>query len=246
MAYDMKRVAVACIASLLAIGAGWRNASAQCSGGQMTAVFVVSGLRPGTDRHLDRLAVFQVGENPSPSDSQNIAAVNRIQPRWYYRRIEQVGTFIQYFDEPVDFGGVGIVDSRDGTVVFAGTVIWMGRGVVNYPAESSHSWSFDPSNEASAPASLGIMSNCYWYFETPEEITAATLSFLRHTDVLQSFSSCAAYSAVSYVYTPSVGMTDPEVAKCIVIVSGHCGAPWSGEPTSVEHQTWGAVKGMFR
>lgn len=221
---------------------------ADCSDGEMTAVFIVSGIYPGTDLQLDLLTVFPVGETTYPTDEQMISSILSIQPGYNYQQTELVGPFYQYFQHPGDFGAVAIVDSRNGAVDFAGTVVWMGEGSVNAPSVSTFDWSFPSVNPASEPQSVEVMDNPYWNesLSTPEEVTDSTLAYLRQTDVLLSFNACGPYSVVSYIYTPAVGATDPLVAQCVVLVSGHCGPPWSGEPVSTESVSWGQVKSLFR
>jgi hypothetical protein len=139
-------------------------------------------------------------------------------------------------------------------ILSAGTVIWLGIGETNYPAESTHEWSQISGSEAVAPDSLGIMDNSHWYehpdwvaqYGSESSITASVVDFLRQFDVLQSFGECGGYSAVSYVYTPAVGATQPNLAKCIVFVRGACGPPWSEIPVAAEGESWGGVKGLFR
>lgn len=237
-------------ALLLCLAAISATANAQCPSNEMTAVFIVSGIYPGTNLQLETLAVSPLGEVTTPSDSEIIASIMQVQPMQFYSRLEQVGSLFQYYASAADAGGVALVDSRDGAIPFAGTVIWMGRGDVTVPAESSHSWSLIPGTFGPAPAGIGLMSNHDWpsgeQYGTPDQITASALTLLRQTDVLQSFGACGPYSVVSYIYTPAVGATIPEYARCVVIVSGTCGPPWNGGLVVEEGLSWGAVKGLYR
>lgn len=181
---------------------------------------------------LTLLDVEPLGPVTNPSIAEMIEAVEAVQPvpGPDYNHRGQVGSFHLFEADPIDLGGTAIVDGRDGRVVFAGTVIWLGFGAVTSPVESSHPWSFPTGEPALEPASLGILPNLAWpdHYETPADITARALDYLRGSDVLQSFSNCGEYDVVSYIYTPSVNpYVPPETTSLIVIVSGQCGPPWA-------------------
>jgi len=179
---------------------------------------------------LDLLDVAPIGTVTNPSIAEMIEAVDAIQPHSYYQHQAQAGPFHLFFAEPGDLGGCAIVDGRDGRVIFAGTVVWMGPGSVTLPVESSHSWSFPPGDPATEPATVEILPNYYWFeqYGTPNEITDAVVNYLRGSDVLRSFSDCGSYDVVSYIYTPEgiPGMS-PDTASQVIIVSGLCGQPWA-------------------
>jgi hypothetical protein len=196
---------------------------------------------PGTDLQwsaeidelrLELLDVAQVGTVTNPSIAEMIEAVEAVQPGpgFNYYHQAQAGPFHLFYAEPMDFGGCAIVDGRDGRVVFAGTVVWLGPGSVTLPMESSHSWSFPPGDPAADPTGVEIMPNYNWseQYGTPNEITDAVVNYLRGSDVLRSFSDCGSYDVVSYIYTPEgiPGMS-PDAASQVIIVSGRCGPPWA-------------------
>ena len=85
-----------------------------------------------------------------------------------------------------------------------------------------------------------------WPYGSETDIADATLNLLRQLDVLHSFAQCGDYSAISYVYTPTVGLLDPLQAQCVMIVRGSCGPPWNGAPVAIESHSWGGVKALFR
>jgi len=252
-----KSLIVVILAIAIQVFANAPLAHSQCSDNEYTAVFVVSGIYPGTNLQLDLLSVIPVGESTYPSDEEITATIAALQPSYMYQQtefIEQSGHFYQYFQDPGDFGSVALVDSRDGAIVFAAPVIWMGSQEINTPSQSTHEWNLDPLFEATPPQSIEIMSNLYWVdhegwqsiYGTPEGITNSAIEFLRQTDVLFSFGQCGPYEVVSYIYTPWVGNTWPDLAKCIIVVNGKCSPPWSDGAVAVEAQSWGSVKALFR
>ncbi len=181
---------------------------------------------------LELLDVAPLGMVTNPSIAEMIEAVEAVQPGPYFNYYHQAqeGPFHLFFAEPLDFGGSAIVDGRDGRVVFAGTIVWLGFGSVTLPVESSHSWSFPPGDPAAEPASVGILPNHGWLeqYGTPADITDTVVDYFRGSDVLRSFSDCGAYDVVSYIYTPDGGLgLDPSSASLVLIVSGLCGPPWA-------------------
>jgi hypothetical protein len=223
-------------------------ALADCSDGEMTAVFLVSGLYPDLVPQVELLSVAPVGTQTDPDEAEMIAAIEAVQPGYSYQHVASVADFHLFYADPVDFGACAIVDGRDGAVLFAGTVVWSGAGAVTLPDASSHDWSPSGGDPAPAPASLGILPNPEWGdgFGLPADITDATLAVLRETDVLASFAACDPYGVASYIYTPVVGLTDPSVALNVIIVSGRCGPPWNGDPVAAERTSWQRVKALFR
>lgn len=209
-----------------------------CSEDEHTALFIVDNIYPGEDLQLRLLDVAPVGPITNPTIAEMIEAVEAVQPGQYtdYQLQAQAGPFNLFFAEPIDFGGSAIVDGRDGRVIFAGTVIWLGFGSVSYPVESSHTWSFPPGDPAAEPASTEILPNGAWSDQNgiPADITESVVDFLRGSDVLQSISDCGDYDVLSFIYTP-IGNpgVDPSSASLIVIVSGQCGPPWSDPVSSV-------------
>ena len=229
-------------------------ATAQCSEEEMAAVFIVSGIYPGTSLQIEMLHLHRVGEATYPDEQQLLDAINAVQPGDYYLQVGLVGPLYHYFNEPMDFGGVAIIDSRDGVVTFAGTVVYMGVGEPSFPVVSTHNWNALAGSLAAPPDSLGVMNNLFWpddfdwesQYGSEVGIAGSVLDLLRQLDVLHSFAQCGDYSAISYVYTPSVGVIQPTYAQCVVVVRGSCGPPWNGAPISIESQSWGRVKGLFR
>ena len=39
-----------------------------------------------------------------------------------------------FYESPLDFGGVGVVNARNGLSVFGGSIIWAGIGEITYPS----------------------------------------------------------------------------------------------------------------
>lgn len=234
----ISRLSCRCLLGVLAAWCAWMatgEAIADCSTGELTAVFIVDDIYPLTAPQLSLLSILPLGPPTEPSEAEMIAAIEAIQPGFAYTHWHQAGPFHLYFAEPLDYGACAIVDGRDGRVVFAGTVTWMGLGSVTRPHVSSHAWSFPAGDPAPPPASTEILPPFEWapaYYGTPAEITSAVVDVLRRSDVLHSFADCDAYSVVSFIYTPAVGMVDPDEARNVVIVSGRAGPPWNDFATS--------------
>ncbi len=211
------------------------TAIADCSDVELTAVFLVSDIYPLGAPQLTLLDIAAIGPVTNPSEVEMVAAAQAVQPESYYHHMAQAGPFHLFVSEPDDWGACAIVDGRDGRVVFAGTVIWMGEGTVTLPVESSHLWAFSPGDPAPPPESIDILPNGYWsdQYGTQVDITGAVVEYLRDSNVMHSFGDCDSYDVVSYIYTPTVGTVWPDVASSVIILSGRCGPPWNDVITAV-------------
>ena len=237
------------LACLLLVGLGAGTGRGQCSDNELTAAFVLDNICPQSAlMEIETVDIVPVGEVTNPSDAAMQAAVQALQPGSYLQQ-SGAGPFYHYWDSPSDYGACALVDGRDGRVVFAGTVIWSGSGVVNLPLASSHDWSFPGGDPAAAPEAIAYLDNPEWADDPPlcaqTEATVAALDLLRQTDVLQGFAACGPYTVVSYIFTPVVGLTDPYAAKLVILVSGTCEAPWNGQPVPVDDTTWSGLKALY-
>lgn len=237
------------LAAALLVGAATGPATADCSDGEVSAVFRISGLLPGEAMSVDVLAVTPLGMVTYPDDNAIIAGLLAllpdVAPAW--QPLADAGPVTLFASPPADFGGAALVDRRDGAILFAGTVVWSGQGHVVTPAVSTHTWTGGLPEPAASPASLGIMV-MEWddYHGTPAAITDAALEILRRTDVLHSFAACGEYSVAAFIYTPAVGDLVATVAELVVVVQGRCGPPWNGDPVANEPHSWSTIKDLFR
>ena len=203
---------------------------ADCPETEVTAVFKVDNIYP-LDLQLELLGIVPVGPITNPSEADMVAAVEAVQPGYTYDHMDRAGPFHLFFSDYGDWMANAIVDGRDGRVVFAGTVLWMGGGSATLPVQSSHPWSFPLGDQAPLPDSLEILPNHYWDDEdypSEAQITNAVVDFLRDSDVVRSFGLCDSYSMVSYIYTPDIMFIGhPETSSSIIILSGRCGPPWN-------------------
>lgn len=228
------------------------TADAQCCDQEVTAVFVVDGIHPGTDLQLRDLMIRGTEDVSYPSDKDMIEAVAAVQPNDYcnYVRLDTAVDLVQFFCEPMDFGGIGLVDQRTGEVAFAGTTVWMGTGAVTCPPFSTHAWSWPAEPAAAPPSELGVLHSPLWpdlpEYDSQETIAAALLTYLRGTDVLMSFAACGTYSAVSYIYVPTACCEEPVTAAGVVVVRGTCGPPFNNQPIAVDRKAWSGVKALYR
>ncbi len=212
----------------------------------MTAVMILGQIIPGADQALEMLDVFPVGEITYPPENEILSLINDIEPCGYYSQAGSVGQYRHYFCEPGDFGASAVVDERTGQVPFLGTVIWAGTGGVMVPVESSHDWAVVGGAPAIGPSSIEVFPSDLIYFMEEATLVANVMAELDQTDVLQSFAACGDYRVAILPYFPAVGLTQPQLAKAVVIVNGTCGAPWNGEPVPVDEKGWGAVKSLYR
>lgn len=227
------------------LGAGM--ALADCSENEMTAVFVVEGIEPGWFPSITTLEMSPVIDITNPSDEEMYQAILAVTDCWPGGLQECRGHYCFYSGTGM-MNHAAFVDNRTCDVIFSGSIIWMGEGSVEVPLSSSHEWSYPGGPPAPEPQEIDVFSHPDGWVEdeTPEELTARVLERLRNTDVLKSFGECGPYSAMTFIYYPTVGGIDYSVAKLIVIVSGHCGEPWNVETVAVEQSSWSGVKRLFK
>lgn len=235
------------VAVVMAMLGSAPQAVAVCSETEHVAIFVFDNLAPSFTPQVTTLAVTPVGEAVFP-DMDQISGIlmQYFQSGQGVGPGELAGNMWSWWG--VQQSAQAIVDRRDGAVLFAGTMVWMGNGQLLHPLVSSHEWEVVASEQAPAPTITITIANGYWSTAQPTEaeLTASAVSYLRSTDVIHSFADCGEYRAVAWVYTPSVGGTDVSVAKLIVAIDGTVGAPWNGQSVADEKASWGGFKVQYR
>ena len=226
---------------------------AQCSDQDYIAVFVLSGLEPGyLPMQTELLSVSQVGPSTFPPNSEISHSILQAlggNPNPVLVPIEIIGNMWNWIG--VQSSSQALVDQRDGSVLFAGTVAWAGAGEMKYPATSSHSWEFLLGNSAPEPISVATLGNSNWdgMELTSEQLTSMAVEYLRATDVFRSFGECGEcgeYVVTGLVYTPGVGALQSLAARLIIAVEGTIGAPWNGPSVPVVGTSWGQLKVLYR
>lgn len=248
----------ACLIFVLALGlvpSGPASVTGQTCEPELTGVFLVEGIYPGNDLVLAVMHIREVGEATYPGEEEMLAGVEAVfagDPYFAYfhfQPVGQAGNFRLYLAEPGDFGACAVVDRRDGAVVFASGVVWMGFGATVVPAGSSHEWTYQAGPPATPPGGVAILDNIFWndeYFTPQDYVVQLAVDHIRQTDVLHSFGECAPYTVTGYLHTPTVGTTDPFAAVQVLIVSGHAGPPWGPEPVDTTPTSWDMVKATYR
>ncbi len=227
------------------------SSHAQCSDEDYVAVFVLSGLDPDyAPLQIEIMSVSQVGPNTYPPESeilQNVWDAFGYQVTAYQMPSELIGNMWSWTGSGGDISSQALVDQRDGSVLFAGKIVWMGTGYIYRPTSSSHPWELLTGDLAPEPISVGTFVNWYWEGTqlTSEQLTSMAVELLRTTDVIHSFGDCGDYSVTGWVHTPTVGGLDTWSASLIITVEGKIGPPWNGQ-VPVSTQSWGSVKAMFR
>lgn len=222
---------------------------------ELTGVFLMGGIYPGTALSLDVMHISEVGPATYPTEAELLEIVTEVYvddyfyPYYYHQPVALVGNFQLFLAQPMDFGTVTIVDIRDGSVVFASGMVWMGFGETVHPESSSHEWVWEAGPLAPEPAGVSIIPSLGWdddYWGSQEDLTQISLDYIRQTDVMHSFGTCAPYQVTSFLHTPTVGATDPNVAVEVLIISGYAGPPWGPDPIDTTPTSWDMVKAVYR
>ncbi len=125
-----------------------------------------------------------------------------------------------FYEPPLDFGGVGVVNARNGKSVFGGGIVWLGMGQISYPA------TFEP------PASLGAKCATStlvppargWDLRDgtvlPDSDVTAALDVVWDTALPDGlWQGGYVFDAVVLLYPPAMGVFDPSVAEWVVLVN---------------------------
>jgi hypothetical protein len=125
-----------------------------------------------------------------------------------------------FWQAPGDFGGVGVVNARNGTSVFGGSVVWDGKGAITYPA------TFNPPEALGEGCVTSIMKPPARGFDlvgvealTQAEVDAA-LDVVWKTALPEGlWKPGYVFDAMVLLYPPTVGDFDESVAEWIVLVN---------------------------
>jgi hypothetical protein len=231
------------------VAAGSTAVHAQCSGHEMVSVVVLDNVEmPDPERDLwlvERVHIAPLGPITNPTDPEIVAAIQAATGTDCLQELrETVGDFRLYWGCAWDFITTSIVDTRTGEVPFAGWVHWAGLGDIIVPDSSTHALKVDPRPISRPPAEVSTIPNSLWEFPNG---TAEAVVFLSFSDLFHSYADCGPYTVTGYTYTPRVGYPKEDVraaAKLVIIVRGELGPPWV--PVSVESESWGQVKALYR
>lgn len=120
---------------------------------------------------------------------------------------------------PGDFGGFALVSEGSGAVVAAGGVVWAGRGGYWVP----NAWrpaSDILCGDAQQTPTEQVVEGETCTGDGPNGTTASqAMSLALSTNLAQAIAAQGAFTARTYLYTPSVGACAPDVAEWLVILS---------------------------
>lgn len=110
------------------------------------------------------------------------------------------------YNSPGDFGDVTWFDKTTGTELFAGTIIWAGKGERTFPEKIKSPSSYEKlKTPTPMPAFIPLYHSEYHVdTETDYEGTWDAIKYLQEVSWLTSSSQ-----AYIYLYQPSVGVGDP-------------------------------------
>lgn len=222
------------------------ESSAQCSSGEMTAVYLLDGVLLGQEISIELLNVYEVGEFIFPSEEEMIESLPPSQFITYTLR-SSVGPFSFFYCSPCDFGATAIVDNRSGELVFAATTGWWGEGSISVPEFPNRSSSIC-AQQANGPTEFGVFDNPDWYFHSSDEINEMNvriLAYLEMIDTVVDFENCGEYTLVLHLYSPS-GQWLLGNERGVAIISGFCSPLWGNSLVNTESACWGSVKALFR
>jgi hypothetical protein len=121
--------------------------------------------------------------------------------------------------DPSDFGGFALVSEKSGAVVAAGGIVWDGRGSYWAPQAWRPAADILCGDQQAAPKEQVIGAEAC-EGDGPQGTTAAqAMSVALSTNLAKAIAAQGAFTARSYLYTPTVGACSPGVAEWLVILS---------------------------
>jgi hypothetical protein len=129
--------------------------------------------------------------------------------------VSHLGDFAVLHISPGDFGAIAVSDPCSGRVLFAGSVIWAGRGEQLYPAVPIEPDALERTpGQAPPPQRLDVLGQDY---EPEEQAGLAAWDSVRYLNLVKDLAS-SPYSVLVYLYPRSVGAFFPENADWIIFV----------------------------
>lgn len=123
---------------------------------------------------------------------------------------------------PTDFGAFALVGAESGAVVAAGGVEWSGRGNYVTPSWKEASPLACGTAKATPSSSFTDVGDCpdsdgQAIGATPD----AALELALRTNIARYYDANGPFSVYVYLYTPTVGACDPNVAEYVVVFTRH-------------------------
>jgi len=128
--------------------------------------------------------------------------------------VSHVGDFAVLEIEPLDFGGVAVSYPCSGLVLFAGSIVWNGRGEQLYPAVPLPPDRLQrTSDQAAPPDRIDVVGT----YAADEEGGLAAWDSVRDLNLVKDL-AVPPYSVLVYLYPRTVGMFDPDAADWVIFV----------------------------
>ncbi len=125
------------------------------------------------------------------------------------------------YNSPGDFGDVTIYEKETGTKLFAGDIIWMGRGERTFPEEILPAKEFARTSKSSSPE----LERFYpvengWTDGDDDEINKVWKSVKNLDIVHQAIENAPNTDVYMYLYRRSVGVGDPADWYWLIFIRG--------------------------
>ncbi len=129
--------------------------------------------------------------------------------------VSHVADFAVLERPPVDFGGVAVFDPCSGLVLFAGNIVWAGRGGQVYPADPIPADRLQrTSNQAPPPSTIGVAGT---QFPADQKDALAAWDSVRDLNLVNDL-AVPPYSVAVYLYPRTVGDFDPAAADWVILI----------------------------
>ncbi len=125
------------------------------------------------------------------------------------------------YNSPIDYGNIAFLYAASSDTIFAADIWWAGTGQITYPdsIEDASRFSFDSTN-VTFPFSISYMN---YVDEMPDSVfrskADSAWQAIRKISILKQFVETESVFRVGlYLYAPTVGAFNPDVAKWIIFL----------------------------
>ncbi len=137
-------------------------------------------------------------------------------------KIKYVGDFAIFEKYPGDFGGFAVLHRCSGSVLYSGSIVWMGTGEQIYPEKPINPGELSHQNTPLLfSENVDVVIGPY-ALNVREETGITAWMSVQDLNIVQELAQ-SPYEVLVYLYPRTVGMFDPATAKWVVFVQRNPG-----------------------
>lgn len=200
--------------AVTALAVSAHPASAGCPNVDATAVVLVPDIisdTPPLPSGTTIIPVVSITNPPLSEIQQSIEDFLEGQYPYGWNLQAVIGNYGLWGYSPTDYGAVAIADTRDGTIVFAGHMVWAGTGDVAFPTADTHSIA-DSGTPAPPPIEISTFPNGAWApwlgYGTIDDLTDKAVELLGFSAAPISFTRTQHAAITGYSATHTLPLSE--------------------------------------